>query len=96
MLLQWTELAADDLDNIEIYIAENVSPAVAIDVVINVIDSVDRVLGNQPRAGRMGRVKGTREWVVDGVPFTVVYRYLEPGQLVQILRVLHQAQQWLD
>jgi toxin ParE1/3/4 len=46
-------------------------------------------LASHPRLGRPGRVAGTRELVVTGSPYVVVYR-LEPGEVV-ILRVLHGA-----
>ena len=95
MWLRWTELAETDLDNIEAWIAHENSPAVAINVVLEVIDSAYRVLSDHPGAGRMGRVKGTRELVINGLPFIIVYRQgPDPGEL-QLLRVLHSAQNWL-
>ena len=50
------------------------------------------LLVDKPRLGRPGRVKGTRELVVVRTPFIVAYRII--GKSVQILRVLHGAQQW--
>lgn len=94
MQLKWTELALKDLDQIETYIAENNSKTVAIDVVLKVIDSTELVLSDHPYAGRTGRVKTTRELVIADIPFVVIYRYLEIPQEVQVLRVLHDAQQW--
>ncbi len=41
----------------------------------------------------MGRVTGTRELVIEGVPFIAIYRQFGADQL-HILRVLHDAQQW--
>lgn len=49
-------------------------------------------LGRHPRGGRVGRVGGTREQVVGGTPYAVVYRLEEEAILV--LRVLHGRQQW--
>jgi toxin ParE1/3/4 len=49
-------------------------------------------LADHPRLGRPGRVAGTRELVVTGTPYVVVYR-VEPRSVV-ILRVLHGAQRW--
>ena len=92
MQLKWTEPAAQDLDKIEEYISRENSPAVAIDIVLKVIETVGMVLPPHPRAGRMGRVTGTREFVIEGVPFVVIYRQLGSDQL-QIIRVLHDAQQ---
>ena len=93
MQLQWTEPAAQDLDKVEEYIAKENSPTVAIDIVLKVMETVEMVLPTHPRAGRMGRVTGTRELVVEGVPFIVIYRQIGSDQL-QIIRVLHDAQQW--
>jgi len=91
--LKWTEPASQDLDKIEEYISRDNSPAVAIDIVLEVIETVEMVLPAHPRAGRMGRVTGTRELIVEGVPFIVIYRQIGSDQL-QIIRVLHDAQQW--
>ena len=93
MQLKWTEPAAQDLDKIEKYISRENSPAVAIDIVLKVIETVEMVLPTHPRAGRMGRVTGTREFLIEGVPFVVIYRQIGSDQL-QIIRVLHDAQQW--
>jgi toxin ParE1/3/4 len=49
-------------------------------------------LRNFPNMGRQGRVDGTRELVVVGTPFIVAYVVL-PDR-VQLLRVLHAAQEW--
>jgi len=91
--LQWTEPAAQDLDKIEEYIASENSPTVTIDIVLGVIETVEMILPAHPRAGRMGRVTGTRELVVEGVPFIIIYRQIGADQL-HILRVLHDAQHW--
>ena len=93
MLLQWTEPAAQDLDRIEEYVSRENSSIVAIDIVLKVIETVENVLPAHPRAGRIGRVTGTREFVVDGVPFIVIYREIGSDQL-QVIRILHDAQQW--
>jgi len=49
-------------------------------------------LAEHPQIGRPGRVEGTRELVVSGMPYIVAYRVTD--QDVTILRVLHGAQQW--
>ena len=94
MRLKWTDLADADLDNIEAYIAKENRPSVAIDVVMNIVDTTHLVLSAHPSAGRLGRLKGTRELVIDGLPFIVVYRQHYILNQLQILRVLHDAQQW--
>jgi len=92
--LKWTDLASNDLDKIETHIADEHNPVVAIDVVMKIVDSVVLILSDHPRAGRHGRLKNTRELVIDGLPFIVVYRLQADSSYIQILRVLHDAQQW--
>lgn len=94
MQLKWTDLADSDLEKIEIHITQENSPIVAIDVVMNIIDSVHLILPDHPRAGRQGRLKNTRELVIDGIPFIVIYREHISTNCIEILRVLHDAQQW--
>ncbi|WP_096086824.1 type II toxin-antitoxin system RelE/ParE family toxin [Agaribacterium haliotis] len=94
MQLKWTELADIDLEKIEAHITENNSPTVAIDVVMNIIDSTHLILAEHPRAGRQGRVKNTRELVIYGLPFIVIYREHVTASCIEILRVLHEALQW--
>ena len=94
MQLKWTDLVDIDLEKIEAHISKENSPAVAIDVVMRIIDSVYLVLPEYPRAGRQGRVKNTRELVVNGVPFIVIYRERVNSSYIEILRILHDAQQW--
>jgi plasmid stabilization system protein ParE len=89
--LKWTDLADIDLDKIEAHIAKENSPLIAIDVVMSIVDSVDLILPDHPRAGRQGRLKHTRELVIDGVPFIVIYRENMSTNTVEILRVLHDA-----
>lgn len=94
MHLKWTDLADIDLDKIEAHIAQENSPIIAINVVINIIDTTHLILPDHPRAGRQGRLKNTRELVISGVPFIMVYREHVRTNSIQILRVLHDAQQW--
>lgn len=96
MQLKWTELAVADLDHIEAYITRENCASVAIDVVLNVIDTAELLLPEHPNAGRVGRLKDTRELVVSGIPFTIIYRQLDDANQLQILRVLHDAQQWAN
>jgi toxin ParE1/3/4 len=49
-------------------------------------------LADHPRSGRPGRVVGTRELVVPGTPYIVVYAVAV--DCVRIHRVLHGAQRW--
>ena len=90
MKIEWLPEAARNLNTQLAYIGEH-NPAAAIDLGDAVEMSVSR-LAVFPESCRPGRVSGTRELVVTGAPFIVVYR-IEPAAVV-ILRVLHGAQRW--
>ena len=94
MQLKWTELADSDLEKIESYITEENSSIAAIDVVLNIINSTHLILPVHPRAGRQGRVKNTRELVINALPFIVIYRENVQHNRIELLRVLHETQQW--
>jgi len=49
-------------------------------------------LADQPEIGRPGRRAGTRELVISRTPFVAVYRVT--GGRIEILRLLHDSQQW--
>ncbi|MCY1740741.1 type II toxin-antitoxin system RelE/ParE family toxin [Ensifer sp. SL37] len=80
---------AADLDRIVERIAEN-NPAAALDMWDDIESQVER-LCDFPRSGRTGRMPGTRELVVTGTAYIIVYIV---GDDVELVRVLHGAQQW--
>jgi len=45
-----------------------------------------------PYRGRKGRKPNTREMMISGFPFLIIYRVAK--EAVEIVRVLHGAQQW--
>lgn len=92
MRIEWTEPATDNLFAIAEYIAAD-SISAALRVHDTVRDQVAR-LHDFPHMGRPGRVRATRELVVVGTPYVVVY--CVRGQAVIVLRVLHGAQRWPD
>jgi toxin ParE1/3/4 len=51
-----------------------------------------KYLERHPALGRAGRLPGTRELVVSGTPFIVVYRVR--FDVTQVLSVLHHARKW--
>ena len=59
-------------------------------------DEIERqvnMLLEQPKLGRPGRVKGTRELVISSTPFVLIYR--QKGRLrIEVLRLLHGSQHW--
>lgn len=72
------------------YIARD-NPLAALEQ-LDKIEQQTSLLAAQPKMGRMGRVKGTREFVVTGTPFIVVCRI--NGERIEILCFLHGARRW--
>tara|TARA_R100001230_G_C5575257_1_gene95794 strand:+ start:301 stop:588 length:288 start_codon:yes stop_codon:yes gene_type:complete len=90
MRVRWLALALRDLEGITDYIAQD-NPGAALRMADRIELCVQR-LERHPEQGRAGRVSSTRELVVTSTPYLVVYRL--NTQSVDILRVLHGAQQW--
>ncbi|WP_136066365.1 type II toxin-antitoxin system RelE/ParE family toxin [Modicisalibacter radicis] len=90
MRVRWLARALRDLEAIADYIAED-NPGAALRMVDRV-ESCTEGLADSPHRGRAGRVDGTRELVVTGTPYLVIYRVTT--STVDVLRVLHGAQQW--
>ena len=90
MRVRWTTDAADDLERICDYIAES-RPESARTVAKTIVDGVG-ILELFPNRGRVGRVADTREFVFASLPFAAIYEL--HGDSVQVLRILHGAQQW--
>jgi toxin ParE1/3/4 len=89
--LRWTRLAGRDLDEIAAYIGQD-SPAAAARVVLELIDQAESLLSRHAALGRPGRLLGTRELVIEGLPYIIPYRVRDNH--VEILRVLHTARRW--
>ena len=90
MKIEWLPEAARNLTAQLEWIAEH-DPWAAIDVGDAVHASMER-LADHPAIGRPGRVPGTRELVVVGTPYVVVYRI--ERTVVLVLPILHGAQRW--
>jgi toxin ParE1/3/4 len=80
----WTNLARQDVNAIWDFMEQR-NPDAAEMVDSEILRSVEGLL-QFPKRGKPGRVKGTRELVVLGLPYVVVY-LLEESRIV-ILRVL--------
>lgn len=85
----WTRRARRNLDDIGDYIAQD-EPAAAERIVRHIVERASG-LAIYPLIGRVGRVEGTRELVITGTPYIVIYRVKER---VEILRVRHGARRW--
>ena len=90
MKIRWTTPAARALEEIVDHIADENAQA-AYRVAGRIRTMVNR-LAEHPRSGRKGRVRGTLELVIPGLPFIVPYRI--KGNEVQILSVYHSSRKW--
>ena len=88
MELRWTEKAADDLERITDYLFEK-TPERAAELVRSIYAAPTALL-TFPRRGRPGKRVGTRELVLTPLPYILVYRIT--GNVIQIARILHGAQ----
>lgn len=90
MRVRWFEEAVLDLIEIRKYIADD-NPHAAQDVAKRILTEIRR-LKDHPGMGRPGRVEGTRELVISGLPYIIPYRV--KNKAIEILRVLHAARKW--
>lgn len=92
--VEWSRAALHDFDRLIDYIATR-NPAAAKRVAER-IDRTGRLLGEMA-TGRPGRVTGTYEKVVSGLPYILAYRLVRPPdgtERVVIVRVIHGARNW--
>ncbi|MGI9016714.1 MAG: type II toxin-antitoxin system RelE/ParE family toxin [Euzebya sp.] len=85
MRIEWLPEAERNLTAQLEWVAEH-NPWASIDMGDAIFSAIDR-LANHPAMARPGRVAGTRELVVLGTPYVVVYR-IEANAVV-IMRILH-------
>jgi addiction module RelE/StbE family toxin len=90
MQVRWTESATNDLRGITRYIRKN-NPTAARAVAKAIIDAADS-LSRFPLKGREGRIDSTRELVVSGLPYIIVYKVARTA--IQILHIYHGARNW--
>jgi addiction module RelE/StbE family toxin len=83
----WTRRAQRELRDIRNYVAVD-KPDAAERLAIRIVALVE-ALRLQPRLGRPGLAPGTRELIVGGTPYTIVYRVR--GQKLTIASVWHGA-----
>jgi toxin ParE1/3/4 len=90
MRLRFSTAARLQVLEIHNHIAEH-HPRAAVAVVERIRSAVE-LLQAFPRLGREGREAGTREWVVRGLPYVIVYEidFTDDGELM-VLAVFHGA-----
>lgn len=88
----WSARAKRDLREIGTYIARNNRTA-AVAMVKRIVAAAEH-LSMYPQMGRAGRVAETRELVVAGTSYILVYRAGNRG--VRIVAVMHTSREWPD
>ena len=92
MRIVWQDEAERDLDMIAEYILQD-DPGAALRLVYT-IRVATLVLREHPNIGRTGRVEGTRELVISGLPYILPYQIAD--QEIRILAVMHTSRKWPD
>ena len=90
MELLWLDRARREVHHIRDHIAAD-NPRAARQVALH-LHEASELLREAPHMGRPGRIPGTRELVVVGTPFIILYR--ARAGMVEILRVIHGARKW--
>ena len=92
MTLTWSARAKRDVREIGAYIAkDNRTAAVA---VVKRVAATAASLLDYPLMGHAGRVPDTREILVTGTPYIIVYR--ADTRAVRIAAVMHSSRAWPD
>jgi toxin ParE1/3/4 len=89
--VRWLKEGTISLRSVHAYIALD-NLAAAKNVTAKIKASVRR-LEDFSESGRIGQIAGTRELIVPGLPYIVIYRITDN---VEILRVFHMARRWPD
>ena len=90
MNVRWTAPAAQDLKDIAHYIRKD-NPSAARSIAKAIFEAANG-LESFPLRGRTGRIAGTRELVIAGSPYIVVYQVAATA--IHILHINHGARNW--
>lgn len=88
----WLPRAEKNLDDQLDYIEQDSIKAA--DAVAERVQQQVQQLSKFPEMGRAGRKRGTRELVISRTSLVLVYRLRPRLARLEIIRVLHAAQQW--
>jgi toxin ParE1/3/4 len=88
--IRWTIQASKHLEDAYEYVF-NENPSAA-EKQLDAIQRAIEQLINFPEMGRLGRVEGTRELVIQGTPYIAAYRI--KGATISIVALLHGARRW--
>lgn len=87
---KWLHNAVIDLGDIADYIAAD-NKQTARRMIARIREAA-RLISRMPGVERVGRVDGTREFVVPGTQYLIAYQMVD--KWVEILAVRHGAQEW--
>ena len=90
MRVRYRRRARLDVENIYEYIKDRNERA-ATEAVARIWYAVDR-LGTWPHIGHRGRIEGTYEFLVLGLPYIIVYAIAPERDLVSVIAIFHVAQ----
>ena len=91
MKLRFAAQARSHIQSIGRYIArDNMTAAQS---VVRRIRAAARRLQRNPYMGHEGGAPGTREWVVRGLPYIIVYEVREQNEELVVLAVFHGARE---
>jgi toxin ParE1/3/4 len=90
MQLRWTTDAVSDLAAIRDFIEAD-NPEAARKIAFRILAQAERLLLH-PAGGRVGRVLNTRESILSGLPYIIIYRVKD--EYLEILRVLHTSRKY--
>jgi toxin ParE1/3/4 len=88
--LRWTKRALHQFNDLQDYIAED-NP-IAAQAVAQRISDATMLLLREPYSGRLGRIDGTREWVVNRTQYLIAYRI--QTETLEVMAVIHSKQSW--
>lgn len=91
MKVEFTPQARDDLAAIRDWLSQ-IDERVA-DRTLSRIRQTAMLLGQFPMIGRTGKIAGTREFSVTGLPYIIVYEITTPTDL-DVLTVVHTRRQY--
>jgi len=92
MKIIWSRRAIRHLIALRDYIAQDGADNASL-VAERILNHVE-LLATQPQMGRPGRIVGTRELVIGGLPYIIPYRIR--GERLELIAVFHGRQKWPD
>jgi toxin ParE1/3/4 len=90
MKIRLAKSAEHDLEEVKAYISLD-NPAAALRTIDRILEAIEYLL-QFPHMGRAGRMADTRELIISGSPFIVIYQIRD--SYIYVLRIFHAARKW--